>query len=440
MATATRPGSGLALRDQLLAWASASAEVGEPQRVIVLGRHYLLTPVAEFGRRRLFLCEWPRSPRLPTYRARRLLHAVAGEDAITVFSDAAVTRQVWGWTRPMPFAAPAYSEEYAGGEPPAGKFPEEGETGWPVDDPDAAAAGAEAMRELLIKRLRRNSRFARLLPSARGVQTAVRLQRLLERARTPDVPRRVWRELTGLRVLDPVCGTGSWLLGGLAALSAVGAACLQWMQSWVEDCSGTRSDRDVDFRRLLTRARELAASDVRDRFVLETVLLGCLYGVEADAGAAARAQGLLAGRLSQVGGIGTDGDERAFADVRSGRLWAAVTASRESAAHPAAASDAAAAAMAVSIDAEALGRAWEQIVRARLQARMLAAGVREGREEIRQRRQALAARLEQAASGRKAGTTLHPLIEFHDVLRAGGFHLVREGAGGLDGGGDPGRA
>src|SRR5690606_37655511 len=117
------------------------------------------------------------------------------------------------------------------------------------------------------------------------------LQRLVESAPTPDVARRVWRELENLRVLDPACGSGAWLEGCLEALRAIGAACLQRMQGWLADeVDGPRrgpSSRGADLRRLVARCADLARSGERDRFVIETILLRCVHGIEADPDAAA---------------------------------------------------------------------------------------------------------------------------------------------------------
>ena len=436
-AAMARPPRDAVLRELLAGWAGWTSLTPATRPVRVLGRQYQLTAAAARGRWRIHLCERPGSPQLPAYAARRLLQRTAGEAALTVFTDGAGTRQVWGWTRRMPYAADAYTEEYVDpGDPPDPARLLEESAGVEADDPAAAAEGAEAVRVVLLTRLRRNPQVGPLLRRGVRLPAAVRLQRLIEGVRGVGVPRAVWRETTGLRVLDPACGTGSWLAGCLAALSAVAAACLLRMRAWVHDRAGTRAGREVNLRRLLARQCELAGGYGRDRYAREAVLLGCLYGVEASHERAARARGLLARQLHPASGRASGEERLAFADVRVGRLVGEPGALLEAAERGQRVRTAMAPA-GVASEAEALGRAWEQVVRVRLLAGAPEGEVREGREEIRRRREALYRLLPRPEECERGVPHLHPLIEFDEVVRAGGFQLVRQcGAAGAGEGDD----
>lgn len=232
----------------------------------------------------------------------------------------------------------------------------------------------------------------------------------------------------GLRVLDPACGDGSWLMGCLEALVAAGSAALQRLRAWVEDAPQARSGGGGELRRLLQRQRAMASSGNRDRFVVEWVLLRCLFGAEEDARAAARARARLAARIGPLATGESRSDAEALADVRVGRLtpegWSTRTAA---AACDAGDGDAS------GWLAEALGRAWGQVTRARLQGGAELGVVQEGRAEIQRRRAVLARRLGyQVADG---GPIALPVqIEYDEVLRHGGFALIRDRATAATGG------
>src|SRR5690606_21724336 len=102
--------------------------------------------------------------------------------------------------------------------------------------------------------------------SARVVSAAgeAALHRILERSSSPLAAREVWRMVGGLRVLDPACGDGSWLMGCLEALVAAGSAALQRLRAWVEDAPQARSGGGGELRRLLQRQRAMASSGNRD--------------------------------------------------------------------------------------------------------------------------------------------------------------------------------
>jgi glutathione S-transferase len=121
------------------------------------------------------------------------------------------------------------------------------------------------------------------------------LQDTIERAGDEEALRRIWRAAARLRVLDPACRSGDWLVGAAEALAQVYLACLERMDAWVLDEARhgghTRRTRLRDFRTVLAAADDTHRWPSRRRYARELALARNLRGVDADpvAGAACAA-------------------------------------------------------------------------------------------------------------------------------------------------------
>jgi hypothetical protein len=82
----------------------------------------------------------------------------------------------------------------------------------------------------------------------------------------------------GLSVLDPTCGSGAFLFAALNILQPLYEACLDRMEAFVAeaDQSGKTKSHE-DFRRVLDQIKE---HPNRDYFILKTIIIGNLYGVD----------------------------------------------------------------------------------------------------------------------------------------------------------------
>ncbi|HEX6069160.1 MAG TPA: hypothetical protein VFZ18_05035 [Longimicrobiaceae bacterium] len=434
-------GAAASLRERLvvgLGWSAAE----EPMRVIAVGRQrYRLRAIAVHDGWLIRACDGPGGGGLPAYATRRRIHARAARGsgrAVVVFSDAAGTEQVWAWRVALPVGVEAYREESrsAVDEEPGAERDfgfRRGVAGAGSLDSPEAREGAEAARRALLARLRTNAAVARELP---GGNSAAALQELLEASRSPDVPRLLWRELEALRILDPACGSGEWLGGCLEALAAVGESCLERMRVRVgeEQRSGKRSrpEKLSDLKRLVARAAAVAEEGVADRLVRETILLGCLRGADVDRTQAEACQRRLGRTLLAPGGAG--GGALELAEVGEGSLAAGIGSAEALADWARRDASAAAVARRVAAEAETLARVERQLMRMRLLHGATVEELVGGLRLLRGRRAVLGVALAPDLPV-GAAPVLHPWIEYHGILRSGGFDLVRGSAarGGLAG-------
>ena len=119
------------------------------------------------------------------------------------------------------------------------------------------------------------------------------VQDVIEGAEGPELVRAVYYTLagrvpkpgthanyrSGLSVLDPTCGSGAFLFAALNILKPLYEACLERMESFVEDAErgGAPGKRYADFKDILEDAQ---SHPNRDYFVLKTIILNNLYGVD----------------------------------------------------------------------------------------------------------------------------------------------------------------
>ena len=120
------------------------------------------------------------------------------------------------------------------------------------------------------------------------------MQDVIEQAESPELVRAIYYTLAGrvpkpgsnakhrngISVLDPTCGSGAFLFAALGVLKPLYEACLGRMESFIEDAarSSDASDkRYSDFRDIL---HEAESHPNRDYFVLKTIILNNLYGVD----------------------------------------------------------------------------------------------------------------------------------------------------------------
>jgi hypothetical protein len=162
--------------------------------------------------------------------------------------------------------------------------------GWDRAAPPAYALPTETWREHLARRRRYQEGRARL---AAGAVTAVDdlvsdnldfarfAGDVLAQGGSPHLLRAFWKALRSLSVLDPTCGAGAFLLSALDTLEPLYVACLDGMRRLLDhrrDAPGRNGRDDVsDFRAVLNEA---AGQPTRRSFVLRSIVLGNLYGVD----------------------------------------------------------------------------------------------------------------------------------------------------------------
>ncbi len=404
-------------------------------------------------------------PALPGYSSRRRIRARIRRlfpRHLTVFTDAAHTVQVWTWEGRDPGGPLAARElERRPGRPDAewlrrvkSIVRDAENAAGAASDPGAAPPGSAVLAALL-------RRVRRLLPAAfapagplagvlgtpagergraRGRALRQRVQDAVEGSGDPALPRALWRALSGLAVLDPACGGGGWLLGAMEALEPVYAACLERMRCWVEEADRSprpHRGRLADFRFFLERADDLSLFPSPGHFAREAIVLRSLFGAGRDGEALAAAELGLLLRLHPPGedasapppaGIACnlrEGDPargfRSFAELR--------------AALPPA--DRALELRALQEEAETLARGEDALRDLRLLHGAPAAGLLDGWQGVRRRREALAERLDLLLAEREgispgdlaawlaARRPLHAWAEYHGIERRGGFALER---------------
>lgn len=427
------PSSGRSLAEVLVRRPECTEVAGDATRVVFRERRYLLTPLAVCEGRGIVLAEWPGHAEVPDWHARQRLQARAAQlhpDPVILCTDAAGTREVWGWRRRVGSLPPTYVEEHRQGDRGGARALPwlEGVERPFLDESSQLRAGAAAGATALLGRLRRSRVLLSRIRKRTGEDSLGTLVRLIEESSSPMVAREIWRSLVRLRVLDPACGGGEWLLGCLEALVAVALACLERMQGWVAADDGEPPVRPSashpDFRRLLRRRGELAAAGGRERLAYETVLLYCLHGVAEGASDTREARRRLAERVPRLSADAEPLLGEALVDVRVGSILEAgeLRHGRATPWHR----DPRLTAIAREVEerATALGRANAQLVRLRLELGGCIDELADGRREIRKRNRQLRGSLAAALGQPKADVQLHASLEYSEVARGDGFDLL----------------
>ena len=167
--------------------------------------------------------------------------------------------------------------------------------GWNAPAPDEYALPTETWREVVARR----KRYAEVRAKLAGGEVAeindlITLNLDIERfaqdvvawSEGPELVRAFWHALTRVSVLDPTCGSGAFLFAALNVLEPLYTACLEGMRGFLDDLERSERPRGAnalsDFRKVL----EDAAKHPSERyFILKSIVLNNLYGVDIERGA-----------------------------------------------------------------------------------------------------------------------------------------------------------
>ena len=106
-------------------------------------------------------------------------------------------------------------------------------------------------------------------------------QDVIEQCEGPELLRAFYKAISQISVLDPTCGSGAFLFAALNILEPLYEACLQRMGGFVEDLDRSgekaRPEKFSDFRKIL---EQIEKHPNREYFILKSIILGNLYGVD----------------------------------------------------------------------------------------------------------------------------------------------------------------
>ena len=106
-------------------------------------------------------------------------------------------------------------------------------------------------------------------------------QDVIEQCEGPELLRAFYKAISQISVLDPTCGSGAFLFAALNILEPLYDACLRRMTGFVEDLDRSeekaRPEKFSDFRKIL---EQVAKHPNREYFILKSIILGNLYGVD----------------------------------------------------------------------------------------------------------------------------------------------------------------
>ena len=97
----------------------------------------------------------------------------------------------------------------------------------------------------------------------------------------PELVRAFWRAISQISILDPTCGSGAFLFAALNILEPIYVTCLEAMQGLLDDLerTGRRHHPDTmrDFREVLDGVADHASERY---FILKSIIVSNLYGVD----------------------------------------------------------------------------------------------------------------------------------------------------------------
>lgn len=111
----------------------------------------------------------------------------------------------------------------------------------------------------------------------------------------PELIRAIWNTMAGriaeigtnaspippMTVLDPTCGSGAFLFAALNILEPLYEGCLDRMQAFVAQADSAGDSRKYpDFRSVLSRMNDTTKHPNREYFILKSIILNNLYGVD----------------------------------------------------------------------------------------------------------------------------------------------------------------
>jgi hypothetical protein len=116
------------------------------------------------------------------------------------------------------------------------------------------------------------------------------MQDVIDQSTSPDLLRAVWQAIVGrvpekagekfrhgITILDPTCGSGAFLFAALNVLEPLYEACLDRMESFVEDAEKLGKHGEADFVKVLT---EVAKHPSRRYYIYKSIILYNLFGVD----------------------------------------------------------------------------------------------------------------------------------------------------------------
>ena len=93
--------------------------------------------------------------------------------------------------------------------------------------------------------------------------------------------RAFWKALANVSVLDPTCGSGAFLFAALNILEPIYSTCLEAMEGFLDDLERSQRPHSPqalsDFRKVLAQVADHAS---KDYFILKSIIIGNLYGVD----------------------------------------------------------------------------------------------------------------------------------------------------------------
>ena len=162
-------------------------------------------------------------------------------------------------------------------------------TGWNKQAPEGFALPTEIWREVVERRRRYQEVRAKLVGGeVSDVNDLITLnldirqfaQDVIQFCEGPELLRALYKAITKVSVLDPTCGSGAFLFAALNILKPLYEACLQRMQMFVDELDAGpphHPKKFEDFRQILEESKQ---HPKQDYFILKSIIVNNLYGVD----------------------------------------------------------------------------------------------------------------------------------------------------------------
>ncbi len=160
---------------------------------------------------------------------------------------------------------------------------------WNTPAPDDYALPTEIWRETMARRQRYDEVRAKL---AAGEVAAINdlitynldiqqfAQDVLENTENPAFLWAFWRALNAVSILDPTCGSGAFLFAALNILEPLYAACLERMAAFVREWEAEERARRGHFKDFAEVLARVAQHPNQTYFILKSIVVNNLYGVD----------------------------------------------------------------------------------------------------------------------------------------------------------------